>query len=365
MAANPGPGPHNHALDWRAHAGPTAPSVPFDVLPGAQLALDREGRIIAVTTGAAAMFGRTVDDCAGRLLHFLLPALNLSDVDANVGETPGKHRAGELLTLRWEARRYDPTSGMQVILLTNLEDTRHLERDLARETAAVARLQREFERFAYVASNDLQEPLRMVASFTELLTRRYRENLDEQGQEFLQLAHDGARRMRTLLNALFEYSRLGAEPVATQQLDLTQIYNETVRTLSLALKDAGGAIVAAHLPQVTGNRAHLRTLFYHLLGNSIKFRSPDRPLRVEVTAVREASAWRLCFADNGSGIAAEYRTRVLAMFQRLPRDRRQPGAGMGLALCRKICELHGGRIEIEAGINHGTRVIVTWPDAPR
>ena len=365
MAANPGPGPHTHALDWRAHAGATAPSVPFDALPGAQLALDREGRIVALTTGAAALFGRTVDDCAGRLLHFLLPSLTLAEVDTDAGETPGKHRAGELLTLRWEARPYDPTSGMQVILLTDLDEARHLQRDLSREKAAVARLQREFERFAYVASNDLQEPLRMVASFTELLTRRYRENLDEQGQEFLQFANDGARRMRTLLNALLEYSRLGAEPCVTQQVDLTQVYNDTIRTLSLALKDAEGAIVASHLPQVMGNRTQLRTLFYHLLSNSIKFRAPERPLRVEVTAVREASAWRLCVADNGSGIAAEYRTRVLAMFQRLPRDRRQPGAGMGRALCRKICELHGGSIEIEAAGASGTRVVVHWPDAPR
>jgi len=365
MAAKPDSSPQHQAGGWRAPADATSPSVPLDTLPGMQIALDREGRIVALTATAAALFGRAANDCRDRLLSFLMPEISLPDLDCESGDTTGRHRAGEILHLHWQSAGFDPTSGLQILLVTNLDEARHLQRELAREKASVARLRREFERFAYVASNDLQEPLRMVASFTELLSRRYRDKLDEQGQEFLHFAHDGARRMRLLLNALFEYSHLGVEPAATQQVDLTQICNETVRTLSLALKDAGGAIVAAHLPPVTGSRTHLRTLFYHLLGNSIKFQAPERPLRVEVSATRENSAWRLCFTDNGSGISAEYRTRVLAMFQRLPRDRRQPGTGMGLALCRKICELQGGTIEIETPSAPGTRVVVTWPDAPR
>ena len=364
-AADPDSRQQHQAGGWRVPADTTTPSLPFDMLPGAQIALDSEGRIKALTGSAAALFGRAAEDCRDRLLPFLLPELGLSDVDVDSGDTTGRHRAGEILHLHWQRAGFDPTSGLQILLVTNLAETRHMQRELAREKANVARLRREFERFAYVASHDLQEPLRMVASFTELLTRRYRDHLDEQGQEFLQFAHDGARRMRLLLNALFEYSHLGVEQLATQQVDLTQIYNEAVRTLSLALKDAGGVIVSSHLPQLTGSRAHLRTLFYHLLGNSIKFRSPERPLRVEVSAERVESAWRLCFTDNGSGITPEYRTRVLAMFQRLPRDRRLPGAGMGLALCRKICELQGGCIEIETPSAPGTRVIVTWPDAAR
>ena len=364
MAAHPEMTTSTRRIDWRGTLAASTPGVAFDMLPGALLALDASGHIIAATPGAARLFGRTAEDLRDRALHQLLPTLNLVELDTDGGETTARHRGGSALEVRWEACPHDPTTGLQVIALHDLADTRALERELARARSHVTRLLREFERFAYVASNDLQEPLRMVVSFTELLARRYRDRLDAQGQEFLHFAHDGARRMRTLLNALFEYSKLGAEPVLLQTVDLAHVQRETLRVLGLALKDAGANIVTGALPTVTGNRAHLRTLFYQLLSNAIRFRAVEQPLRIEVSASRTESAWRLCFADNGNGIPTEYRARVLAMFQRLPRDRRSPGAGMGLALCRKICELQGGSIEIETNGDVGTRLVVTWPDAP-
>lgn len=351
-------------LAWRGVLGAATPGVAFDTLPGAQLAIDCDGRVVAATPGAARLLGRDVHELRDRPLAQLLPALVLAEAGADCGETSAVHRGGEVLHLRWQFGPFDRTLGLQVLMLQDRGDTDALERELERARQHVARLQKEFERFAYVASNDLQEPLRMVASFTELLARRYRDRLDEQGQEFLYFAHDGARRMRGLLNALFEYSRLGAETLPLQPVDLARVQHEVARTLELALHDSGGTIVASALPVVSGHRTHLDTLFYQILSNAIRFREPERALRVEITATRCDGAWQLCFADNGSGIPAEFRTRVVSMFQRLPRDRRQPGAGMGLALCRKICELHGGSIEVAANTPVGTRILVTWPDLP-
>ncbi len=364
MAANPGPGSSNRYVSWRGLLADATPGVVFDVLPGAMLALDGNGRVVAGTQGAARLFGRGLEDLCERALQQLLPALSLSELEQGEGEAEGQHRGGELIPLRWEAQPYDATTGLQVLLLQDLRALRGVECELARARHQLARLQREFERFAYVASNDLQEPLRMVASFTDLLARRYRDRLDEQGQEFLFFAHDGARRMRALLNALFEYSRLGAEPLAIQAVDLSQIQHETVRILGLALKDAHASIGATTLPFVSGHRAHLRALFYQLLSNAVRFRDPARPLRIDVAATRTSGSWQISFSDNGLGIPADYRSRVVAMFQRLPRDRRLPGTGMGLALCRKICDLQGGSLSIEDHAGGGTRVVVVWPDRP-
>lgn len=356
--------PARAPLAWRGVLGNATPGVAFDTLPGAQLAIDCDGRVIAATPGAARLLGREVHELRERPLAQLLPALACAEAGSDSGEIRAVHRGGEVLHLRWQFGPFDRTLGLQVLMLEDRGDTDALERELARTRQHVSRLQKEFERFAYVASNDLQEPLRMVASFTELLNRRYRDRLDEQGQDFLYFAHDGARRLRGLLNALFEYSRLGAETLPLQPVDLARVHQEVTRTLALALHDAGSTIVAPALPVLTGHATHLQILFYQLISNAIRFRAPERALRIDITVTRVGSAWQLCFADNGQGIPAEYRARVLAMFQRLPRDRRLPGAGMGLALCRKICELQNGTLSIEANTPVGTRVLVTWPDAP-
>lgn len=363
MAAHPGStGSSRERVDWSGVLSAATPGVAFDTLPGAQLAIDIDARIVAATPGAARLFGREVHELRSRALHQLLPSLPLSALDAGSGETRALHRGGEVLHLQWDIGPFDRTLGLQVLMLRDLGEARTLEHELTRARQRILQLQKEFERFAYVASNDLQEPLRMVASFTELLARRHRHQLDEQGQEFLHFAHDGARRMRTLLSALFEYSRLGAEVLPMDVVDLSRIHHETVRTLGLALQDAGGSIAAPTLPIVTGPRAHWRTLFYQLLSNAIRYRAPERTLKVEISAARVDGAWQICFADNGAGVPVEYRSRLLAMFQRLPRDRRLPGAGMGLALCRRVCELNGGSIALDANLPVGTRVTVTWPD---
>ncbi len=363
MAASLGTGPLDHVDDLRASARGSSPLVAFDALPGALIAVNRDRRIVALSAEALALFACSVDDYAGRPLRQLLPDLDCPVNAAATGDCSALGRRSEPVQLHWQVRPFDTATGVQLILLRDAAAESRAVRALASSEAHVDRLLREFECFAYVASHDLQEPLRMIRSFTDLLARRHRERLDDEGREFLRFAHDGAQHMQTLLNGLLDYTRLGAERVRDEPVNLDHVFRHAVRTLALSIEDAGADIVAAPLPTVSGSHSRLRTVFHHLLANSLKFRSPARRLRVEISALRRDSAWQLHFSDNGNGVDRDYWEKIFALFQRLPRDRRIRGAGMGLALCRKICECQGGDIAIEASSAQGTRIVVTWPDA--
>jgi light-regulated signal transduction histidine kinase (bacteriophytochrome) len=363
MAASLDSGPLDHFADLRAAGRHASPLVAFDAVPGALIAINRDRRIVAMNKDALALFACVADDWAGRPLRQLLPGVDSATGEASSGDCPVIGQRRDPLHVHWQARPFDPATGLKLILVRDMTAELQAAGALADSRAQVERLLREFDCFTYVASHDLQEPLRMIRSFTDLLARRHRERLDDEGREFLRFAHDGARHMQTLLNGLLEYTRLGAERPPAEAVALDGVFTHAVRTLALSIEDADADIVAAPLPTVSGSRSRLRTVFHHLLANSLKFRSPDRRLRVEVSALRCEAAWQLSFSDNGRGIDRDYWQRVFTLFQRLPRDRRIPGAGMGLALCRKICESHGGGIAVEASSAQGTRIVVTWPDA--
>lgn len=363
MAADLGSGPLEQFVDLRGTARRASPLVALDALPGALIAVNRDQCIVALNTDALDLFACSADDYAGLPLRELLPGLHCPANEAAAGDCTAIGRRSEALHLHWQARPLDAATGVQIILLHDRTSESRTIRALARSEAHVDRLFGEFECFAYVASHDLQEPLRMIRSFTDLLARRHRDRLDEEGREFLRFAHDGAQHMQKLLNGLLEYTRLGAERAHAQPVDLDEVFRHAVRTLALSIEDAGADIVATPLPTVSGSRSRLRTVFHHLLANSLKFRSPERLLRVEISATRRASAWQICFSDNGAGIHRDHWQRVFRLFQRLPRDRRVRGVGMGLALCRKICECEGGAIAVETSSAQGTRIVVTWPDA--
>jgi signal transduction histidine kinase len=222
----------------------------------------------------------------------------------------------------------------------------------------------ELEQFAYVASHDLQEPLRKVASFCQLLQRRYGGRLDARADQYIGFAVDGATRMQRLISDLLEFSRVGRLDVRHADVDLEQVLGGAVDSLSLAVGEAGAEIEHDPLPTVPGDPTQLSLLIQNLLSNSLKFRDPGRPLRIRLTAGRDGALWRFAFADNGIGIEPEYRERVFAIFQRLHSREAYPGTGIGLALCRKIVEYHGGTIEIDPGYHPGARVVFTLPGEP-
>ena len=246
---------------------------------------------------------------------------------------------------------------------------------LTGQTDELRRSNAELEQFAYVASHDLQEPLRKVASFCQLLEKRYSAELDDRGRQYIDFAVDGAKRMQVLINDLLTFSRVGRVGDAWQQTSLDAALDRALGNLELAVEESGAVVVRdAPLPEISGDPTTLAMLWQNLLGNALKFRRPDVPARIEIDCVREDDdTWHLSVTDNGIGIAPEFSEKVFVIFQRLHAKDAYGGTGIGLALCRKIVEFHGGRIWLEpvtgpgedgdAGAVRGTRVHFTLPAA--
>ena len=242
-----------------------------------------------------------------------------------------------------------------------VEQTRQLDE----QTEELRKSNAELEQFAYVASHDLQEPLRKVASFCQMIERRYGDQLDDRGRQYIAFAVDGAKRMQALINDLLSFSRVGRSSRPEESVDLNEVVREALDNVAVLREETGAEIDAGELPQVTGDRTQLTQLFQNLIGNAIKFRREDVPPRVAIEAHRTGDGWEFRCADNGIGIEPRYSDRIFLIFQRLhPRDE-YAGTGIGLALCKKIVEFHGGRIWLGSrgdGDDPGTVIHWTLPD---
>jgi signal transduction histidine kinase len=225
------------------------------------------------------------------------------------------------------------------------------------------RSNRELEEFAYVASHDLQEPLRTVASYTQLLQRRYKGQLDAQADEFIDSAVEGAQRMQALIQDLLAYSRVGSKPEEASDVDLNAVVTDVRRLLRQALEESGGEVVTTGLPTVVGRERQFTQLLQNLIGNALKFRHPDRKPRVEVVAERLPTAWRITVRDNGIGFDPKHADRIFQIFQRLHGRDQYAGTGIGLAICKRIVELNGGRIGAESVEGQGSTFWFTVPDS--
>jgi signal transduction histidine kinase len=218
----------------------------------------------------------------------------------------------------------------------------------------------ELEQFAYVASHDLQEPLRKIASFCQALQRRYQGQLDERADQYIEFAVDGAKRMQILINDLLAFSRVGRGSRGNERLDVGELVAAACSSLSGAIEEAGASVVTGDLPVVRGDRALLVSVFQNLIANAVKFRGPEAPV-VRIDARRAGDRWELACTDNGIGIEREYAERIFVIFQRLHPKERYPGTGIGLAMCRKIVEHHGGRIWLDSEYVDGTCIRFTLP----
>jgi light-regulated signal transduction histidine kinase (bacteriophytochrome) len=240
-----------------------------------------------------------------------------------------------------------------------------LQREISARTDMQAALQRsntELEQLAYVASHDMQEPLRMVASYLQLVAQRYQGKLDADADEFIGYAVDGAKRMQALINDLLEYSRLGPKARTFEPTDCNQVMATALRHLRMAIADSNAVVTHDALPTVHGDPSQLLQLFQNLLANAIKFRSGEAP-QVHVSAEPADGGWRFAVRDNGIGIAPEYFERIFVLFQRLHGRGSYPGTGIGLAICKKVVERHGGHIEVESQPGQGStfRFTLTAP----
>ncbi|SFF77271.1 HAMP domain-containing protein [Actinacidiphila alni] len=258
----------------------------------------------------------------------------------------------------------DDVETMRRRLSQELAASNLAHRLLTEQAEDLQRSNSELEQFAYVASHDLQEPLRKVASFCQLLERRYASELDDRARTYIGFAVDGANRMQTLINDLLAFSRVGRLHNDQVPVDLEQIHDATVDALAVAVEESGAEITRTELPTVTGDTTQFGMLFQNLLSNAIKFRRPDHPPRIHVSAEPDGDFWRFSVTDNGIGIDREFSERVFVIFQRLHTRDTYEGNGIGLAMCKKVVELHGGTIGVDPEHSPGTRVDFTLPAAP-
>lgn len=252
---------------------------------------------------------------------------------------------------------------MRQRIVDELASLRTAQLEIGRQAEELRRSNLDLEQFAYVASHDLQEPLRKVASFCELLERRYGAELDERGRQYVSLAADGARRMQVLIRDVLALARIGKLDKLLVPVDLADALGQAVANLSVQIEASGGELTTSSLPVVKADPALMVALFQNLLANSLKFKSAGVPPKVEVWAGPDGADWRFRFSDNGIGIEAAYAERVFEMFQRLHRRDEYTGTGIGLALCRRIVEHHGGRMWLDTSQPAGTSFEWSWPSA--
>lgn len=229
-----------------------------------------------------------------------------------------------------------------------------------RDQEELLRSNQDLEQFAYVASHDLQEPLRMVAIFTRLLGERYRGKLDEQADKYIQFASEGAIRMQTLIQDLLAFSRVGRGGIAAKRVDCNQVVEQALKDLHTSIQKSGARINWDPLPVVVADGGLLTQLFQNLIGNAIKFRRLEHPT-IHVSAREQPLEWQFAVADDGIGMMPEHGEIIFQIFKRLHTRAEYPGNGLGLAICKKIIEHHGGRIWVESKPGEGSTFHFTLP----
>ncbi|QRV15316.1 histidine kinase [Haloterrigena salifodinae] len=325
-------------------------------LPGTDIDPDLHPRIAAwIVGGIAVMVGlialRAADPAVD--VTFTVSTQTASVATGSIaGLAVGVHEARAITHSRTLERQNEELKEKHAVERRNdeLEATKaQLERANARLEASNERL----EEFAYAASHDLQEPLRMISSYLQLIERRYADALDEDGQEFIDFAVDGADRMRRMIDGLLEYSRVETQGDPFESVDLDAVLDDVLTDLQLRIEETDAAIAREPLPTVTGDAGQLRQVFQNLLSNALEY-SGDDPPRVAVSAEETGSEWVIAVRDEGIGIDPADIDRIFALFQRLHSVEESVGSGIGLAVCKRIVERHGGEIRVDSEPGEGS-----------
>lgn len=237
----------------------------------------------------------------------------------------------------------------------------NIQQELKRKNLELERSNRDLELFAYVASHDLQEPVRNVSNYTTLLERRYKDIFDERGRQMLEFITEGSRRMHELIQDLLSYSRLSNIQNKFETVDLNAVYTDVIMNLKSAIEESGAQIKCGHLPALKAVRAQMLQLFQNLISNAIKYRNPDKTPEIEVGCDKMGNKFTFYIKDNGIGIEKDYFDRIFVIFQRLHDRGSYPGTGIGLTICKKIVERHGGRMWVESEIGKGSAFYFSLP----
>lgn len=350
----------------------------LEAAPDGFVLSDPKGIIRLVNSQAERLFGYERGELVSQPIEVLVPeASRARHVGQREGflHQPAQRRMG--IGLQLEGRRKDGTSipveiSLSPILtpegrfvvsaIRDVTERRETERMLQHQAEALARSNDQLQQFAYVASHDLQEPLRMVSSYLQLLERRYPHQLDDDAREFIAYAVDGAKRMQALINDLLAFSRIGTREEVQSRVALDEVVAQVLRDLDVAVGEAGASVQVDRLPTITSEPSQMHQLFLNLIGNALKFHAPGVVPDVHVSARRVGEAWEMSVTDNGIGLDPQYRDRIFQIFQRLHTRTEFPGTGIGLAICKRIVERHGGSIRVESTPGHGATFAFTVPD---
>jgi PAS domain S-box-containing protein len=335
--------------------------------------IDEADRITQCNDSLERIFGFSCDEMIGTSIAELMPEqpgvpgsgfrrlLESAATGGRAVETIGRRKDGELFPIEMSLSEWRTHEGSFVTgILRDISARRRAEEALEEKVEELARSNAELALFTYIASHDLREPLRTVGSNIQLLRRHLGDDLDADGRTQLDFALGGVRRMQALIDDLLLYSRVGTEGRSFAEVDCREVVDEAVRALATAIEEVGLEVRVGPLPVVRADRSQLVQLFQNLISNAVKFRAGDDP-RVEVGAERADGEWIFTVRDNGIGIDARYAEHVFTIFQRLHSHEEYPGTGIGLAVCRKIVERHGGRIWVEPGRGGGSAFRFTIP----
>lgn len=326
----------------------------------------QDGTIRLWNTGSEHLYGWSRTQAVGRLSHQLLQTEfpePLAEIEAQLlqtghwqGELVRRHAGGQPITVasHWVLHRDATNTPVGVLEVNNdITERKHAETEMRRSNE-------ELERFAYIASHDLQEPLRMVGSYVQLLAKRYKGKLDADADDFIGFALDGTRRMHRLIEDLLAYSRVGSRGAAMASVNANAALDGALRSLRLAIEESGAVVTHDQLPTVLADPGQVEHLFLNLVSNALKFRAAAPPL-VHISAARDGDRWEFSVRDNGIGIAPEYFERIFVIFQRLHGRDDYPGTGIGLAIAKKIVERHGGQTRVESQPGQGATFLFTLP----
>jgi PAS domain S-box-containing protein len=286
----------------------------------------------------------------GLAKHSLLIARNGTEIPVEESAAPIRDERG--------------TVDGAVLVFRDVSHRQWAEKALIKNAEELARSNADLEQFAYVASHDLQEPLRMVALYAQLLAQRYRGQLDGDADEFIGYIVNGAQRLHQRINDLLDFSRVGSRGLAFEPTDCKAVLDRVLTDLQTALQDSGASVTHGPLPTVPADSLLLGQVFQNLIGNALKFRGAEPP-RVHVSAELEGQQWVFSVRDNGIGIEREYAERIFVIFQRLHSNDAYPGTGIGLAICKRIVERHGGRIWVESEPRQGATFFFNLPNQRR
>jgi PAS domain S-box-containing protein len=334
--------------------------------------LNIEGNIISWNKGAEKIQGYSEKEIMGKHFSIFYPPEDLikNEPEKNLKSV---QKYGRFESEGWRVKKngsrfwanviftplYNSKGNIQGFskITRDITERKNAELKLLEKSEELVRSNAELEQFAYVASHDLQEPLRMITSYLQLLEKRYKDNLDDDAKEFINYAVDGSNRMRVLINSLLEYSRVNRHK-PFEKVNITEQLEDVIQNLKEQIEKNDAIIKISSLPEVVGDTVLINQLFQNLISNAIKYRSENRP-EIIISGEKMQEKYLFSIRDNGIGIKKEYAQKVFVIFQRLHSKEKYPGTGIGLAICKKIVERHGGKIWLESEIGKGTTFYFT------